>query len=402
MERDSSRQFDVVILGAGGAGMMCAIYAGNRGKRVLILDHSPKAGGKILISGGGRCNFTNLKVGPENFYSQNPHFAKSALARFPPENFIDLVKKHKIPFHEKKLGQLFCNISANQIVQMLLEECRQANVEIKLNTKIKSVNQLRESKEFPFTIETSVGEFTSQSLVVATGGLSIPRMGATGMGYDIAKQFGHKIVKCSPALDGFVLNNSIMESLRELAGSSLEAEISTGSIVFKESLLFTHVGISGPVALQASLYWQKGSEIKINLLPGVDIFKIFKDLKTQKKAPSIRKILERYFTSRMSEVLSEIFCFPDHSVSDVSDKFLQEFSLKLTEWSLIPDSTVGYTKAEVTRGGVDTQELSSKTLESKRIQGLYFVGEVVDVTGWLGGYNFQWAWASGAAAGNAV
>ena len=381
--------------------MMCAIHAGNRGKRVLIVDHFPKAGGKILISGGGRCNFTNLRVSAENFYSENPHFCKSALARFTPEDFLGLVKKHKIPFHEKKLGQLFCDISAKQIVEMLANECQLAGVEFSMNTRITEI-QSQPELDYPFKVTTSEGDFSSKSLVVATGGLSIPKIGATGLGYDIAAQFGLKVVRRSPALDGFVLDQSTVAQLSELAGVSTEAEMSTGGIKFKESLLFTHVGLSGPVALQASLYWQPSAKIQINLLPDRDIQKVFIETKNQNSSKTIRKILEDFFSVRLAETLCKVFNFSDLPLAQIGETQLQNYSKSLHSWTLIPKSTVGYNKAEVTRGGVDTNELSSKTMEAKKVRGLYFIGEVVDVTGWLGGYNFQWAWASGAAAGTSL
>ena len=401
MENDLKAPFDALILGAGGAGMMCAIHAGNRGKRVLVIDHFPKAGGKILISGGGRCNFTNLRVSADNFYSENPHFSKSALARFTPDDFLVLVKKHKIPFHEKKLGQLFCDISAKQIVEMLTNECRLAGVEFSMNTQVTGI-QLQSELDYPFKVTTSEGDFTSKSLVVATGGLSIPRMGATGLGYDIASQFGIKILRRSPALDGFILDDSWVAQLSDLAGVSTEAEMSTGGIKFKESLLFTHVGLSGPVALQASLYWQPSAKIQINLLPDRDIQKVFIETKNQNSSKTIQKILEDFFSVRLAETLCKVFNFSDLTLAQISETQLQNYSKSLHSWTLIPKSTVGYNKAEVTRGGVDTNELSSKTMEAKKVRGLYFIGEVVDVTGWLGGYNFQWAWASGAAAGTSL
>jgi predicted Rossmann fold flavoprotein len=391
------KEFDVIILGAGGAGLMCAIKAGARGRRVAVLDHSSKLGRKILISGGGRCNFTNVGATADNYVSENPHFAKSALSRFTPADFIELVKKHGIAFHEKKLGQLFCDGRADQIVELLRSEAEAAGAEIFLNTKILSVK-----KDAGFEIETSIGRFLSESLVVATGGLSIPKIGATGFGFEIAKQFEIKIVKPRAALDGFVLNADDLQSFQELSGVSIDASVSAGGRSFRENFLFTHKGLSGPAMLQASLYWEKGSPIEINLLPERNLFALLKAKKSEGSHVTMKNLLKEFFPERFSEKFCGLYFQNDQPLDQIPDKKLEEFSNLVHRWVLYPAGTVGYEKAEVTRGGVDTQELSSKTMESLRLKGLYFIGEVVDVTGQLGGYNFQWAWASGAAAGTFV
>jgi predicted Rossmann fold flavoprotein len=397
---------DVIILGAGGAGMMCAIHAGKNDRKVLLLDHSAKLGGKILISGGGRCNFTNTGAGPANYVSKNPHFAKSALARYTPSDFIALVQEHGISFHEKKLGQQFCDLSAQQIVDMLRTEVLRAGAEIRLNCKILGVEHLPpslpETPDIRFRVETSQGSFTCRSLVIATGGLSIPKIGATGLGYEIARQFGLKLIERAPALDGFVLSDQDSARFQGLAGVSFDSSITVHDITFREAILFTHAGLSGPATLQASLHWNPGDPVKVDLLPGLDPFKWFLSRKKVGNKSLVRNLLSDLLPARLAERFCELH-FPDERpLPDVSEKELKAFCELLKAWTFIPKATVGYSKAEVTRGGVDTDELSSKTLECKKVPGLYFIGEVVDVTGWLGGYNFQWAWASGAAAGAAV
>lgn len=393
--------FDVIILGAGGAGMMCAIQAAKRGRSVLLLDHANKLGGKILISGGGRCNFTNLGASPLQYVSENPHFCKSALSRFQPHDFIQLVEKHQIDFHEKKLGQLFCDRSAQQIVDLLRTECETEGARIQLNCKIQKV-----SAGDRFLVETSLGAFQCQSLVVATGGLSIPKIGATGFGYEIARQFGIALVPTRPALDGFRLSAKDAQSFGDLAGLSADTIVTTNGISFRENILFTHAGLSGPATLQASLHWKPGDEIAINLLPEINIFEWLMTKKREGNRSLLKNILSELLASRLAERFCELY-YPDPKqlalpIPQLSEKMLEVFCKKIHEWTLIPSGTVGYSKAEVTRGGVDTQELSSKTMEAKKVPGLYFIGEVVDVTGWLGGYNFQWAWASGWAAGQVV
>jgi predicted Rossmann fold flavoprotein len=389
--------FDVVIVGAGGAGMMCAMQAASRGRRTIILEHGDEVGRKILISGGGRCNFTNLHTRPECYFSQNPHFAKSALSRYTPQDFIALVKKHRIAFHEKKLGQLFCDGSAQNIVDMLVKECRDANVKFSMQCKIASV-----SKEEKFCLETNQGRFYCDSLVVATGGLSIPKIGATSFGYDLARQFGLKIVSLQAALDGFVFKDDDIAIYQELAGVSIDSEIKCNGAKFRENILFTHTGLSGPACLQASLYWQKESVIEINLLPDINAREYLLSMKKEKGKSILKNILGEQLPKRYAEKFCEVNKVPAEPIMNLKDKYIDELATKLQRWQIYPQATVGYRKAEVTRGGVDTKELSSSSMEAKKVPGLYFIGEVVDVTGWLGGYNFQWAWASGYAAGNAV
>ncbi len=406
------KHFDVLVIGAGGAGMMCALQAGKRGRKAALLDHSETLGAKILISGGGRCNFTNLTVGPENYVSNNPHFAKSALSRFTPADFVQMVKEHRIPYHEKKLGQLFCDRNARDIVAMLEEECRKAGVEFFLKTLVESIIPSparavgKESQPKPpkenFIVKTNHGDFSCESLVIATGGLSIPKVGATGFGYQIAKQFGLNIVETAPALDGFRLK----QQFNDLTGVSVDVVVTCGKASFRENILFTHAGLSGPAALQASLYWRPGNSLKINFIPTVipsDLAQWFQDYKKKGSKSEMRTLLKEWLPSRLADRFCELELKPPNiSLALLSNEKIREFCGKLQSYSLIPMETVGYNKAEVTRGGVDTDELSSKTMECKKVPGLYFVGEVVDVTGWLGGYNFQWAWSSGYAAGQSV
>lgn len=397
---------DVIIVGAGGAGMMCAAEAAKRGRRVLLLDHGAKLGAKILISGGGRCNFTNLGAGPENYVSRNPHFCRSALARFTPGDFIRLVEKHGIAHHEKKLGQLFCDRSAQQIVDLLRAECESAGAEIRLGTRVLSI-QKSASRPEHFSVATSAGDWTCESVVIATGGLSIPKIGASGFGYEIARQFGLSVVETRPALDGFVITETDYQPFLELAGVSADVEIEAGGLRFRENILFTHSGLSGPAALQASLHWTPGEPIEVDLLPD-SAGRQSTTLVQKKHAGSrslVRTALAERLTQRLGEVLCETFLPAQYASSPlpaIPDSALVAFENGLQCWKIHPERTVGYSKAEVTRGGVDTDELSSKTLEAKKVKGLYFIGEVVDVTGWLGGYNFQWAWASGWCAGQFV
>ncbi|MDR3606617.1 MAG: NAD(P)/FAD-dependent oxidoreductase [Oligoflexia bacterium] len=398
MDSPKTQRFDVIIIGAGGAGMMCAIHAAKRGRSVLLLDHAKKLGGKILISGGGRCNFTNLTAGPLNYVSKNPHFCKSALSRYPAESFIDMVRDHGIAFHEKKLGQLFCDRSAQEIVDMLKAECDQAGAQFLLDCPIQSVAAIdREGARYQ--IETRLGSFICESLVIATGGLSIPKIGATGWGYELAQQFGLKLVPRAAALDGFVFADEEGRSLASLAGLSIDCKITCNDRVFRENILFTHSGLSGPAALQSSLHWYPGDGITIDLLPELDCFSWFLKKKKEGSRALVRNLLAELLPSRFSDWICERHFRSELPLPQVSERALEEFCHLLKAWKLSPSGTVGYSKAEVTRGGVDTDELSSKTMESKKAPGLYFIGEVVDVTGWLGGYNFQWAWASGWAAG---
>lgn len=392
---------DVVILGAGGAGMMCAIRAGRRGRSVVLLDHAKKIGGKILISGGGRCNFTNLGAGPGNYVSLNPHFMKSALARYSPWDFIELVVKHGIPYHEKKLGQQFCDGSAQAIVDMLEKECLSAGARFELSCKIERV-ELIPTGNRRFRVSTDRGIVECDSVVVATGGLSLPKIGATGIGYEIAKEFGLDLVARAPALDGFVFSDEDGRRFSGLAGVSFDSIITCNGMTFHEAILFTHAGLSGPATLQASLHWNGGDPVTVDLLPGIDPMVWFMEKKKSGNRSLVKNLLSELLASRLAERLCELH-FPDaRPLPDVSEKELKVFCELLKSWTFVPKSTVGYSKAEVTRGGVSTEELSSKTLETRKVPGLYFIGEVVDVTGWLGGYNFQWAWASGAAAGDVV
>ncbi len=392
------KNFDVIIIGAGGAGMMCAIEAGKRGRRVLLLDHAKKIGAKILISGGGRCNFTNLNPRPESYVSGNPHFCKSALSRFTSSDFIEMVKGHGIAFHEKKLGQLFCNTSAREIVTLLVAKCERAGAQFQLETRIESVSK----EDTFFKIKTDRGNFSSTSLVIATGGLSIPKIGATDFGYRIAQQFDLKMIPTAPALDGFIFQNTLLKDLEGLAGISLDVIITCNHISFRENILFTHRGLSGPAALQASLYWNPTAPLLIDLLPDIDILDWLQKKKEGGSKAEIKNLLSEFFPKSFSERFCHLYLPSEQPIHQMPGKVLQAFAHQLKAWEILPQGTVGYQKAEVTRGGVDTEELSSKTMESKKVPGLYFIGEVVDVTGWLGGYNFQWAWSSGWAAGQYV
>jgi predicted Rossmann fold flavoprotein len=392
--------FDVVVMGAGGAGMTCAREAGKRGRKVALLDHAPKVGAKILISGGGRCNFTNIGAGPENYVSQNPHFCKSALSRFTPEDFINLVKTYQIPYHEKKLGQLFCDHSAKDIVEMLVKECDKAGAQFFLNCKCEKVK-----RSDRFEIQTSLGDFACDSLVIATGGLSIPKVGATEFGYQIARQFGLNIVYPAPALDGFRFNQKDLKRFGDLTGVSVDALITCNKVSFRENILFTHAGLSGPAALQASLYWETEDPLEINLLPAFEpevLERHFLKKKENGVKSEVKTLLGELLPNRLAERLCELELTPHANLLQLSDKTIKDFCDHLQSFTLTPSATMGYSKAEVTRGGVDTSDLSSKTMECHKVPGLYFIGEVVDVTGWLGGYNFQWAWSSGWAAGQAV
>jgi predicted Rossmann fold flavoprotein len=387
-------QTDVIIIGAGAAGLICAIEAGKRGRRVLVLEHNDNVGEKILISGGGRCNFTNINAGPPRYISQNPHFSKSALARYTQSDFISLVQKYNIPYHERKLGQLFCDISAKQLIRMLLEECHMANVQIKTGTYITKI-----MKQDSFQITTNNQQLAASSLVIATGGLSIPKLGATPFGFKIAEQFNINIVPLKPGLVPLKFSSKDFETYRDLSGVSIEAEVTCNGISFRENILLTHRGLSGPAILQISLYWNDGNSISVNLLPGIDVLNVLTENHQSKK--QLITILEQFLPSRFIRAWLEqrggSKPMNQYSLSD-----LRTITKALTSWQLIPTGTEGYEKAEVTVGGVDTHELSSKTMEAKKALGLYFIGEVVDVTGWLGGYNFQWAWSSGWAAGQVV
>ena len=387
-----SRKFDVVILGAGAAGLFCAIEAGKRGRRVAVLERADRIGKKILISGGGRCNFTNIYCKPENFLSANPHFAKSALARYTPADFIALVEKHRIPYHEKTLGQLFCDRAASDITGMLETECRAAGVQIFPSQRVREVQRTTE-----FVVRTETEEFRSPVVVVATGGLSIPKMGATSFGYELARQFGLKIQKTRPALVPLLLNRSEQKQYCDLAGVSMEVVAAAeGGPEFREKMLITHRGLSGPAILQVSSYWERGKPVRINLAPQREVTGAIRESKVRNTAAAraaFLGILPKRFAERWVEL---------HEPSEWTNAALAEYEKQIHEWNVTPGGDEGYEKAEVTAGGVDTDELSSKTMECRNVPGLFFIGEVVDVTGHLGGFNFQWAWASGAAAGRAL
>jgi predicted Rossmann fold flavoprotein len=390
-------KFEVVVLGAGAAGLMCAIEAGKRGRRVAVLERAERAGKKILISGGGRCNFTNIYCQTEHFLSANPHFAKSALARYTPADFIALVDKHRIPYHEKTLGQLFCDRSANEITHMLEEECRASGVKIFLNVKVREVQRTDE-----FLVRSDGDEFRAPALVVATGGLSIPKMGATAFGYDLARQFGLKIQKTRPALVPLVFGAAEREQYCDLAGVSAEVVAAFGEQSFRESMLITHRGLSGPAILQISSFWNEGKPVRIDLVPGRDVTGAMRDGNARNMAAA-RAAFQGLLPKRFATRWLELHAPAAKGAKDTwSKRELEELERRVHEWIVVPTDTEGYGKAEVTRGGVDTDELSSKTMEASKVRGLFFIGEVVDVTGHLGGFNFQWAWASGAAAGRSV
>ncbi|QIW10771.1 NAD(P)/FAD-dependent oxidoreductase [Francisella sp. LA112445] len=390
-------KFDVIIIGAGAAGLMCAIEAAKRNRKVLVLDHANKVGKKILMSGGGRCNFTNYNIAPDRYIADNQHFMKSALSRYTQWDFISLVSDYQIPFHEKTLGQLFCDNKAKDIVNMLLDECKKYNAQIKLHTSITSIKKQDEL----FHITTQDNDYTCNSFVIATGGLSIPTMGATGFGYKIAKQFGLKVNTQRAGLVPFIFNQKDQKRFGQLKGISIFCRVSNDKTHFDENILFTHKGLSGPAILQISSYWNTGESIKIDLSPNVQI----NDFLNQKKALGSKSIIKNILSELFPKNFVAVF-FDDGILNkracDLSFDDINILHTKLHEWIIYPQTTEGYRTAEVTLGGVSCDELSSKTLESNKIKGLYFIGEVVDVTGWLGGYNFQWAWASGWAAGQVV
>jgi len=390
-------QFDVVVIGAGAAGMMCAVEAGKRGRSVLVLDHAAKPGEKIRISGGGRCNFTNLNAAPGNFISQNPSFAISALRRYTQRDFIALVERYGIAYHEKTLGQLFCDGSSKQIIDLLLSEMRQGNVELRLSTSVESVEKAPEG----FALTLSQGAVQCRSVVVATGGKSIPKMGATGFGYDLAQQFGLKIVETRPALVPLTLEPTLLERLTPLAGVSVDAVAGCRKTTFAEAMLFTHRGLSGPAILQISSYWREGDEIVLSMLPGVNLFEELRAARAQNGRQALQTALSAFLPKRLAQLIAETEKGPAN-LADYSDKRLRTIDEAVNRWRFKPAGSEGYRTAEVTLGGVDTRELDSRTMEAKAVPGLYFIGEVVDVTGWLGGYNFQWAWSSGWCAGQAV
>ena len=388
---------DVVIIGGGAAGLMCGRVAGRRGRSVLILDHAAKPAEKIRISGGGRCNFTNLHSSPAAFLSHNRHFCKSAFTRYTQDDFVQLVTKHQIAFHEKKLGQLFCDDSAQQIIDMLLDECNAAGAELRLNTRVLSVEASGEG----YLIDLGNTQIQCRSVVIATGGLSIPKIGATRFGYDIARQFGLKVTSVKPALVPLTFQAAFLERCRKLSGLSVDAEVSYGKTTFREGLLFTHRGLSGPSILQISSYWDEGETLKINLLPDMDASGWLIARKTETPRQEVLTVLSENLPRRLaSDILEEIGV--SGRLADLPNKMLARLGERLNRWQVSPSGTEGYRTAEVTLGGVDVGELSSKTMEARHQPGLFFIGEVVDVTGHLGGYNFQWAWSSGFVAGEAV
>lgn len=388
----------MVVLGAGAAGLYCAAVAARRGRGVVVLEHMDEPGRKILVSGGGRCNFTNLDADAENYLSSNPHFAKSALSRHPPQEFVDLVERHRIPYHEKNPGQLFCDGQAREIRQMLVEECRNARVETFCRAKVNAVATSMREGEGKFRVLANIGEFACDSLVVATGGLSFPKLGASDLGYRIAAQFGLEIVAPEPALVPFVWNQEDMERFGDLSGVSVEALVSCRGVSFRENILFTHRGLSGPAVLQISSYWHETGRVLVNLLPGMDLAAWLKDERQKGNRSELKNALAGFLPRRVADRFAALFC-PAKTLPNLSDREAARVASVFQEWTFVPAGTEGFGKAEVTRGGVSTDELSSKTMESRKVPGLYFIGEVVDVTGWLGGYNFQWAWSSAHAAG---
>lgn len=387
--------FDVIIIGAGAAGLMCAIEAGKRGRKTCVIDHAKKPAEKIRISGGGRCNFTNIYTNPETFISSNPHFCKSALSRYTQYDFIDMVASHNIAYHEKKLGQLFCDNSAQNIIDMLGEECTKNGVEVRLETSVTLITKSDEG----YCLDTSHGPTTCQSLVIACGGLSIPKIGATGFGYDVARQFGHSIIDTRAGLVPLTFQNELLVMCKNLTGLSAEASVyASDKTSFAEGLLFTHRGLSGPSILQISSYWNEGEAIIINLVPATDIYEFLKSQRDSNPKHDIQNALSHHLPKRLVASICEGLSITGH-LAELSNNTLEIVAQHINAWEIIPNGTEGYRTAEVTIGGVNTDELSSKTMESSLSSGLYFIGEVVDVTGHLGGFNFQWAWSSGWACG---
>lgn len=389
---------DVVIIGAGAAGMMCAIEAGKRGRRVVVIDHARAPGEKIRISGGGRCNFTNIHASPRNFLSGNPHFCKSALARYRPQDFVALVERHGIDWHEKTLGQLFCDHSAKDIIRMLMAEMMAAGVQLRLETSIGEVDRTASG----FRVTTSAGTVDAASLVVASGGKSIPKMGATGLAYRIAEQFGLPVVETRPALVPLTLDQAQLTKLGALAGVAADAEARFGKAAFREAVLITHRGLSGPAILQISSYWREGEEIVLRLMPDIDIASILKGMRRTNGRQAVQTALADILPRRLAQFFADEAKLTGRMLADLSDKAIDALSRSIQAWAVKPAGSEGYRTAEVTLGGVDTRALDSRTMQANEIPGLYFVGECVDVTGWLGGYNFQWAWASGFVAGQDV
>jgi predicted Rossmann fold flavoprotein len=384
---------DVLVIGAGAAGMMCAIEAAKRGRSVLVLDHAKKPGDKIRISGGGRCNFTNIHASPKNFLSQNKHFCISALSRYTQRDFIKLVERYRIAYHEKTLGQLFCDGSATQIIDMLLDEMHRYGARLQLETAIENV----EKTERGFVIRHSGGTVSAKSLVIASGGKSIPKMGATGFGYEIATRFGLRMIETRPGLVPLTFEPHLLERLKPLAGVAVDAVVSCKKTNFAEAMLFTHRGISGPSILQISSYWREGDEIVISMLPQTDLFEALREQRSKNGKQALQTALSYVIPKKLAQLIAADF--PASNLADLSDAVLRRAAAAVNDWRVKPAGSEGYRTAEVTLGGVDTRDLDSKTMEAKNVPGLYFIGEVVDVTGWLGGYNFQWAWSSGWSAG---
>ena len=392
-----SHSHDVLVIGGGAAGLMCALTAGQRGLKVLVVEHAHRVGKKILMSGGGRCNFTNTGTTPANYLSANPHYCKSALARYTPADFIAMVEKHRIAFHEKELGQLFCDDSSKQIVKMLVDECESAGVRIETGCSVEDVQHA----EPGFRVRTTRGVLSAPALVVACGGLSIPSMGASGFGYELARQFGHTVLPTRAGLVPLTLSGKHQERLHDLSGVALRVEASCKGTSFRNSMLITHRGVSGPAILQISSYWQPGDDLRLDLFPEGDAFELLREQQRERPAAELKTVLSEMLPKRFAQRLCELG-LQNRPMKQFNEPQLREIASQLQHWPLVASGTEGYRTAEVTLGGVDTDELSSSTMQSKKLPGLYFIGEVVDVTGWLGGYNFQWAWASGHAAGNAV
>ena len=391
------QSYDVVIIGAGAAGMMCAVETARRGRSVLILDHAAMPGEKIRISGGGRCNFTNIHASPKNFLSGNPHFCISALSRYTQRDFIALVERHRIVYHEKTLGQLFCDGSARQIIDMLVSEMQGRGVELVLSTAVEDVRKTVEG----FVLTLSTGTVTCQSLVVACGGKSIPKMGATGFGYELAERFGLAVAETRPALVPLTFDAKTLERLAPLAGNAVDAEVACGRTRFSEAMLFTHRGVSGPSILQISSYWREGDEIRIAMLPGVDVADLVRTARRGNGRQAVQTVLANHLPKRLAQSIAERTGI-DGNLADLSDAQIKIVDAAVNDWRIKPAGSEGYRTAEVTLGGVDTNGLDQKTMQAKSVPGLFFIGEVVDVTGWLGGYNFQWAWSSGWVAGQAA
>ncbi len=388
---------DVLIIGAGAAGMMCAIEAARRDRSVLVIDHARSAGEKIRISGGGRCNFTNIHAAPKNFLSQNPHFCISALKRYSQHDFIALVKSHGIAFHEKTLGQLFCDGSAAQIIQLLLDEMKRHGAALRLNTRVEKIDKTSDG----FDVALEMGSVRCASLVVASGGKSIPKMGATGLGYDVAAQFGVRLVETRPALVPLTFEPNTLERLKPLSGIAVDAVVSCRKTQFEEAMLFTHRGISGPSILQISSYWREGDEIGIAMLPGVDLFAALRSARAENGKQALQTVLASLLPKKLAQMIVERLGISGN-MADLPDWELRRVEAAVNDWRIKPAGSEGYRTAEVTLGGVDTRDLDSRTMAVKSVPGLYFIGEVVDVTGWLGGYNFQWAWSSGWCAGQSA